>query len=387
MFYIINMFDDGKIAVLDSKNNYCEFTDEKTIEKLSHLIEIKGYKNGKFYNWYDKEMSKVKLLNDERLRKELSAIDDIYNVQDVGTVKTYAVLVYYKELSNIAMRHDVFSISHMEYLTSGVATEGSSLFVYVNMMVDMNLIRFTGNNYKTCNFMFERCQSKVIRLPVLDTSNVTSMVSMFESTQNLRELEIKFDTSKVVDMSLMFRRTGYNKVLDLKFMRSDKLEKVNNMFEASKVKGVIFNDDFTCEHVLNLDSMFCSCKNLRSINLSMLRSKLYSLRFTFRRCNKLKYVNLSNISIFKYTKLDATFEGCSELVILDVRNLKIINDDFCTNNKVAIFKGCSSLKEIIINKESYDKIYNDSKNVSDDAFEATWGLGRQEMASILNIVA
>ena len=104
----------------------------------------------------------------------------------------------------------------------------------------------------------------------LDTSNLTSMNSMFNTCSNLTTLNLsKFDTSKVTNMA----------------------------------------------------SLFYSCGNLTSLNLSNFNtSKVTTMQYMFRQCSNLTSLDLSSFDTSKVYNMDNMFYGCKNLNHLDIRN-------------------------------------------------------------------
>ena len=139
-----------------------------------------------------------------------------------------------------------------------------------------------------------------------NTSNVTSMVDMFNNCTSLISLDLSgFDTSKVTDMN----------------------------------------------------GMFYSCRSLTSLDLSKLdTSKVTYMNGMFDGCSNLTSLTLSNFNTSKVTNMRNMFYGCSGLTSLldlsgwDTSNVTNMGNMFkgCPNSLKIIMKGCS--------KETIDKI-------------------------------
>ena len=102
----------------------------------------------------------------------------------------------------------------------------------------------------------------------LDTSNFTSMDSMFRNCYLLTELDVShFDTSKVTNMSKMFQ--GCSSLTSLNVSGFD-TSKVTNMFSVFSTSGVQKLDlrGWNVENVLTMQDMFQYCMSLATINLT-----------------------------------------------------------------------------------------------------------------------
>ncbi|MCC4033760.1 DUF285 domain-containing protein [Enterococcus hirae] len=82
-------------------------------------------------------------------------------------------------------------------------------------------------------------------LSQLDTSNVTSMVSMFYGLSSVTSLDVSnFNTSNVTDMLSMFRGIGSVTSLDLSNFDTSKVTSMSNMFADTSFKKLTLGDTF-----------------------------------------------------------------------------------------------------------------------------------------------
>ena len=132
----------------------------------------------------------------------------------------------------------------------------------------------------------------------LDTSNFTSMDSMFRNCYLLTELDVShFDTSKVTSMSYMFK--GCSSLTSLNVSGFD-TSKVTSMYEVFMGSGVqkINLRGWNVENVLTMGKMFESCSSLATINL--------------KEWNAIKCTYMANI--FDYCVAIQNIYGLSTLV-------------------------------------------------------------------------
>ena len=120
------------------------------------------------------------------------------------------------------------------------------------------------SNVTSMDSMFNAC-TNLTTIPLLDTSNVTSMDSMFISCRNLTTIPL-LDTSNVTNMIGMFA-------------------------ECSSLTEI---PSLSTSKVTNMGSMFISCRNLTTIPL-LDTSNVTSMQFMFDGCDSLSDDSLNNI--------------------------------------------------------------------------------------------
>ena len=146
------------------------------------------------------------------------------------------------------------------------------------------------SNVTSMASMFEYCRSLTsLDVSSFDTSNVTDMGSMFDGCSNLTSLDVSsFDTSNVTDMSLMFYDCNGLTSLD-----------VNN-FDTSKVT--------------NMGDMFYNCSSITSLNLSNFNtSNVINMGYMFGDCTSLTFLDLSGLDMSNVTNMSYMFDGCGSL--------------------------------------------------------------------------
>ena len=185
-----------------------------------------------------------------------------------------------------------------------------------------------------CSYMFFFCKKiKSIDLSSFDTKNVTNMYSMFYECCNLENINLSsINTKNVINMSYMFNHCHNLKSIDL------------SSFNTQKVKEMNF--------------MFCDCHNLENINLSTFDTKIVNdMECMFGDCNNLKSIDLSNFNTEKVTDMSSMFRNCLKLERIDLSSL---SNNFEGTSMFNIFGGCSSLKQIRLRTNLYNKIIKDN---------------------------
>lgn len=132
----------------------------------------------------------------------------------------------------------------------------------------------------------------------LDTSNFTSMDSMFRNCYLLTELDVShFDTSKVTNMSDMFKGCSSLTSLNVSGFDTSKVTNMNEVFSACGVQKLDLRG-WNVENVLTMAGMFVNCTSLTTINLT--------------EWNAIKCTNMANM--FNACKAIQNIYGLSTLV-------------------------------------------------------------------------
>ena len=170
-----------------------------------------------------------------------------------------------------------------------------------------------------------------------ETSNATTMSSMFDGCSGLTSLDVSsFDTSKVTDMNKMFYRCRKLTTLDV--------------------------GNFNTSNVTNMIGMFDGCTGLTSLDVSNFNtSNVVDMSEMFYGCTGLTSLNLSNFNTSNVTQIEQMFHHCDNLQTLDLSgwdltNLRVIGNLPPT---YALFTYCKSLNLIYMrgcNQNTIDKI-------------------------------
>lgn len=267
-----------------------------------------------------------------------------------------------------------------------------------NTMILFNIDTFDRNltNIEDISEMFKDC-ANLYKIPVLDTSTVINLTSVFENCQRLDDIfPWTINISNITDvenLKNMFKNTpvisvkfrcpnqeikekitsqllrGDNKDMDISYT-SAKLIKSTNSFETMKdiypniyITMDYVPDDIYVENIINTDSLFKDCSKLICIpwldtngitsstemfyNCNMIdslpsynTSEVINASYMFYGCNR-----LTNIPISDFSKLNNANYIFGECNIIKTINL----DDFNLNNLKNVkgmFYGCTSLEEI-----------------------------------------
>jgi surface protein len=175
---------------------------------------------------------------------------------------------------------------------------------------------------ENCGKWFYLCKNltSITGLNYLNTSNVTSMASMFDHCESLTSLDLsKFNTSKVQWMNSMFWGCKSLTKLDLRSFNTSNVQYMNNMFY--------------------------NCKNLKKVDVSSFNtSNVKSMYQMFYGCSSLVKLNLTSFTPSSSASLEAMFEYCENLKTI------ICNRTWNNTSEINVFYGCKALVGAI----SYD---------------------------------
>lgn len=125
----------------------------------------------------------------------------------------------------------------------------------------------------------------------LDTSNFTSMDSMFRNCYLLTELDVShFDTSKVTSMSYMFKGCSSLTSLNVSGFDTSKVTSMNEVFYASGVQKLDLRG-WNVENVLAMQNMFKNCTKLATLDLTEWNAiKCTEMTNMFDNCNSIQKI-------------------------------------------------------------------------------------------------
>ena len=251
-------------------------------------------------------------------------------------------------------------ITGLSYLNTSEVTTMWSMFYDCESLENIDVSHFDTSKVQKMYSMFRNCKSvKSLDVSHFNTSNVTDMCSMFYFCSNLESLDVShFDTSKVTDMSYMFSYSSSLKDLDVSHFDTSNVSEMGVMFDYCKSLKSLDVSHFNTANVTDMRAMFRSCRSLESLDVSHFNtSKVTDMGAMFYYCASLKSLDVSHFNTANVTDMGAMFYTCCSLESLDVSNF---NTSKVTNMK-DMFDDCSSL-------ESLDVSHFDMSNVTD----ASW---------------
>ncbi|MBC6361270.1 BspA family leucine-rich repeat surface protein [Lactobacillus apis] len=190
----------------------------------------------------------------------------------------------------------------------------------------------------------------------LDTSQVTSMNSMFANEPKLKSLDLSnFNTSNVTDMRYLFESCYSLKNLDLSSFDTANVKDMNTMFYLCSSLTNLNLNNFDTKNVENMSNMFFSCSNLTSLNINSFNtSKVTDFSGMFSGCESLTQLDVSHFNTSNVTNMNGMFSSCSNLTKIDVSHF---NTDKVTN-MFQMFFGDNSLTSLDISNFNMDSVTN-----------------------------
>ena len=219
-----------------------------------------------------------------------------------------------------------------------IVSNGYALFAeYSNCTSITGLVNLTTYEVTNMSRMFSNL-SKVTSLDVstLDTASCGDFSYMFNGCSALTSLNVsKFDTIRATNMKMMFNGVSKVNALNVSGFDTVNVRDMSGMFKGcSSVSGLDVSL-FDTTNVENMASMFNGCSSLTSLDVTgFITTSVKSMGRMFKDCSKLTRLDLCS---FDLSKLD----GSTYL-----ETLNGVNDI----NEVEMFKGCTSLKSILLGK-------------------------------------
>lgn len=138
---------------------------------------------------------------------------------------------------------------------------------------------------------------------MVDTSDVTSMVCMFQDCSSLTELDLSgWETSQVMDMKHMFNCCKNLTKLDI--------------------------SNWDTSNVTNMQSMFIWCTSLKELDVSNWNTSMVEdMEYMFSNCFSLKSLNVSNWDTTNVSNMRHMFYRCYGLTELDISKWNISGTD------------------------------------------------------------
>lgn len=172
------------------------------------------------------------------------------------------------------------------------------------------------------DYMFQSSKTTSIDFSSFNTSNVTSMQSMFFEMDNIDTIDLStLDTSKVTNMQYLFAYNKANNIILTNFNTSN----VTNMFDMFYLANNITNLDvssFNTSKVTNMSSMFYGLDNLKNLDLSSFDTSRVTNMGSMFGSNKLDKLNISN---FNFTSLQGSTNSLLDRLGFYNSSLKELN--------------------------------------------------------------
>ena len=286
-------------------NTLAEFNSE-SVHPENKICFIKDngvlYSNGVQYSFY--KMDTISNMGDsDNAADKFNELRTNLLKSNLMVPRTPNTIIYYAGPSN------TISISGTTYTAEPdkITIDGVEYYqVKLDKDLDDNFYKFENNTFS--NLIFKD----------VDTSNITSMLTMFNGCKTITFLNLsEFNTSNVTKMGGMFNNCTALTSLDV--------------------------SNFDTNNVTDMEYMFKSCMALTSLDVSNFNtSKVTSMKGMFDFCYKIIFLDVSGFDTSNVTNMSEMFSECTGLISLDLSGW----DTSKVTNMNKMFKGCSALKTI-----------------------------------------
>ncbi len=250
------------------------------------------------------------------------------------------------------------SINFNNFNTSNV-TSMNSMFLNNNSLTYLNISNWDVSNVTNFYHTFDVCSSiKSLDLSGWNTSSAENMQAMFGQMYDLEELVLGegFDTSNVTTIRSMFYQCCSLTNLDLSKLNFSNVENMQSMFfECIKLEKIIFPNSLN-NTLTNIAQLFYKCESLKSVNLSSFDLSCITYYDLFLdECDSLIEITLpthvpENITI-QLSKTFALKDGDKIITSIDSSNCSSLN------NKYTYYSEFANLNYVLSDYGVLDETY------------------------------
>ena len=206
-------------------------------------------------------------------------------------------------------------------------------------------------------------KDRIVYLPKIDTSSVTSMYKKFENCYSLVAIPL-LDTSKVTNMYYMF--SNCYSLTAIPLLDTSNVTNMAKMFgNCSSLTAIPLLDT---SKVTSMESMFSNCHSLTAIPL-LDTSKVTSMIYMLDNCYTLVAVPLLNK--YKVTSADNMLRKCYSLRFANLNNVKLylnLGDSSLLSKESLLYiinnEAATSAITIKLASYAYERLVTDSDIVA-----------------------
>lgn len=254
-----------------------------------------------------------------------------------GTSFDYSVIGYSADVSNVINSKQNEDIAYSQTLYN--KWDPNSTYAYDFFREDDRLVYaplVDTSNLVEMQSMFADCTSLRI-VPNLNTNNVNSMFNMFGRCNNLETVLIT-NYSTVTSMYNMFE--GCTSFKEFNNITTTNVENMERMFYDCETLEKVRLDATSC---VNMEFMFAYCGKLKEIEL-INTGNCTNMAFCFLWCGNL--TSIPPINTYRVESLNSAFSSCAKLKSvpkIKCHNLKNITSIFHNSNEVTELGGFENL--------------------------------------------
>ena len=157
-------------------------------------------------------------------------------------------------------------VADVSHLDTSNFTSMDSMFRNCYLLTELDVSHFDTSKVTSMSYMFKGCSSLTsLNVSGFDTSKVTSMSYMFKGCSSLTSLNVSgFDTSKVTSMSKVFEASGVQK-LDLRGWNVENVLTMDRMFQNCTKLATLDLTEWNAIKCTDMTRMFNGCRGIRNI--------------------------------------------------------------------------------------------------------------------------
>ena len=206
-FAISLKFNNIKVISEVNANNYAKLIDGSSFnEKLIYSNEKFRKATLEEYNQVKDELTEYNIISTEDSPKIAYMWDENNDIVYYSDAKT----IYMNEDSSRMFANSNYSSIDLSGMNTSEVTTMQSMFMESGNLNELNLSSFDTSNVTDMSNMFENCYNlSELDLSTFDTSNVTDMSNMFYDLYNINTIYVfdEWNTSKVESANEMFYQT------------------------------------------------------------------------------------------------------------------------------------------------------------------------------------
>ncbi len=254
----------------------------------------------------------------------------------------------------------------LSYFDTSNVTTMESMFSENGALEHIDLSTFDTSNVTNMSLMFQLAENlHSINLSYLDTSNVTDTHGMFAVMRNITSLDLSpLDTSNVTDMSHMFYYLDDLENLDISHLNTSNVTDMSYMFFGTDDLTNIDVSNLNTSNVTNMSYMFSWMNKLSTLDLSNFNtSNVESMSYMFDGSIALSNINLSSFDTSNVTHMDGMFSATKALRSVNLSNFNTSN----VTSMIGMFSG-AGLSSVDLSNFNTSKV----TNMAHMFFEAKW---------------
>ncbi len=208
--------------------------------------------------------------------------------------------------------------------TSGVVYM-NSVFAGTASLVTLDLSTFDTSSVTTMAELFNSSNVASIDLSNFDTSLVTDMNSMFRGNTSLTSVDVSsFDTTNVLNIANMFRDVTNITSIDLSSFVTTNVSNMFGVFRNATNLATLDISNFNTSAATNMGQMFYEAISLTSLDLAHFNTTLVGdMSYMFANTESLAFLDISNFDTSGVSTMNSMFRHTHILTSLDLSHFDV----------------------------------------------------------------